>query len=169
MKMSSPSMPKALSQHKSFPCTSWLILNGIKRRQKGRPGLKTGRSIRYSLNSLNSPQSYKKASSAVLRFSTDLHRLSTSYPCAWTSCPVPFIQNTREWKAAYEWPLPETRWTEFYLHKDGLLSEHEIFPDEMASTFKDTPEGHNSLTFVTPPPWWRIRKCAAPWCSTCMP
>ena len=62
-----------------------------------------------------------------------------------------FIQNTGEWKAAYEWPLPETRWTEFYLHADGLLSEHEIFPDETASTFKDTPEEHGSLTFVTPP------------------
>ena len=62
-----------------------------------------------------------------------------------------FIQNTGEWKAAYEWPLPETRWTEFYLHADGLLSEHEIFPDETASTFKDTPEEHGSLTFMTPP------------------
>jgi len=62
-----------------------------------------------------------------------------------------FIQNTGEWKGAYEWPLPETMWTEFYLHKDGLLSEHEIFPDETASTFKDTPEDHDSLTFVTPP------------------
>jgi predicted acyl esterase len=62
-----------------------------------------------------------------------------------------FIQNTGEWKAAYEWPLPETRWTEFYLHKDGLLSEHEIFPDETASTFKDTAEERDSLTFVTPP------------------
>lgn len=62
-----------------------------------------------------------------------------------------FIQNTGEWKAAYEWPLPETKWTEFYLHEGGLLSEHEIFPDETASTFKDTPEDHGFLTFVTPP------------------
>ena len=62
-----------------------------------------------------------------------------------------FIQNTGEWKAAYEWPLPETMWTEFYLHKDGLLSEHEIFPDETASTFNDSPEERGSLTFVTPP------------------
>ena len=62
-----------------------------------------------------------------------------------------FIQNTGEWKEAYEWPLPETKWTEFYLHKDGLLSEHEIFPDETASTFQDTAEEHGSLTFVTPP------------------
>jgi len=38
----------------------------------------------------------------------------------------PFIQNTGEWKPAYEWPLPETKWTEFYLHQDGLLSEHEF-------------------------------------------
>ncbi len=62
-----------------------------------------------------------------------------------------FIQNTGEWKGAFKWPLPETKWIEFYLHKDGLLSEHEIFPDETSSTFKDTPEDHESLTFVTPP------------------
>ena len=41
-----------------------------------------------------------------------------------------FMQNTGEWREAYEWPLPETKWTEFYLHKDGLLSEHELWPDD---------------------------------------
>ncbi len=62
-----------------------------------------------------------------------------------------FIQNTGEWKAAYEWPLPETKWTEFYLHKNGLLSEHEIWPDETSSTLTDSPVERGSLTFVTPP------------------
>ncbi len=62
-----------------------------------------------------------------------------------------FIQNTGEWKSAQEWPLPETRWTEFYLHKDGLLSEHETFPDERGSTFVESPTEHGSLIFRTPP------------------
>ena len=62
-----------------------------------------------------------------------------------------FIQNTGEWKAAQEWPLPETKWTEFYLHKGGLLSEHELWPDETASTFTDSPQERGSVTFVTPP------------------
>jgi hypothetical protein len=62
-----------------------------------------------------------------------------------------FIQNTGEWKSANEWPLPETKWTEFYLHKEGILSEHEIWPDETASTFRDSPEERGCLTFLTPP------------------
>jgi predicted acyl esterase len=62
-----------------------------------------------------------------------------------------FIQNTGEWKAAHEWPLPETQWTEFYLHKDDLLSEHELWPDEIASSFVDSPQERGSVTFVTPP------------------
>lgn len=62
-----------------------------------------------------------------------------------------FIQNTGEWKAAHEWPLPETRWTEFYLHSDGLLSEHEFWPDETASRFVEAPDEHGALVFRTPP------------------
>jgi hypothetical protein len=50
-----------------------------------------------------------------------------------------FIQNTGEWKTAYEWPLPETRWTEYYLHQGGLLSEHEFFPWETSTSFHDAP------------------------------
>jgi predicted acyl esterase len=62
-----------------------------------------------------------------------------------------FIQNTGDWKEAYEWPLPETKWTEFYLHKDGLLSEHEFWPDETSSIFTDSPQNHGELMFKTPP------------------
>ena len=61
-----------------------------------------------------------------------------------------FIQNTGEWKAAHEWPLPETQWTEFYLHKDGLLSEHEFWPDETTTSYVDSKEKHGSVTFLTP-------------------
>ena len=62
-----------------------------------------------------------------------------------------FIQNTGEWKAAHEWPLPETKWTEFYLHNNGLLSEHEFWPDETSSTFTDSPAERGELKFITPP------------------
>lgn len=62
-----------------------------------------------------------------------------------------FIQNTGNWKNASQWPLPETKWTEFYLHDKGLLSEHEIFPDENCSTFSDSPEETGSLAFLSPP------------------
>ncbi len=62
-----------------------------------------------------------------------------------------FIQNTGEWKTAYDWPLPDTRWTEFYLHQDGLLSEHEFFPWDASTSFHDAPGGRGSAAFVTPP------------------
>jgi hypothetical protein len=61
-----------------------------------------------------------------------------------------FIQNTGEWKDAYEWPLPETKWTEFYLHQAGLLFEHEFWPDDTSSKFIESPEEHGSLIFKTP-------------------
>ncbi|RJR40088.1 MAG: hydrolase, partial [Desulfobacteraceae bacterium] len=62
-----------------------------------------------------------------------------------------FVVGTGEWKTAREWPLPETRWTPFYLHEDGLLSEHEFWPNEGASTFEDSPYNRGSLTFLSPP------------------
>lgn len=62
-----------------------------------------------------------------------------------------FVVGTDEWKYAYEWPLPETKWTPFYLHSNGLLSEHEFWPNEGSSTFEDSPFNHESLTFITPP------------------
>ncbi|MGB9660760.1 MAG: CocE/NonD family hydrolase [Moorellaceae bacterium] len=63
-----------------------------------------------------------------------------------------FIMNTGEWKEAYEWPLPEAKWTEFFLHENGLLSEHEIWPHETCSSFNYNylPDDRGSLTFVTP-------------------
>ncbi|MFC1862708.1 CocE/NonD family hydrolase [Thermodesulfobacteriota bacterium] len=61
-----------------------------------------------------------------------------------------FIQNTGEWKDAHEWPLPVTKWTEFYLHQEGLLSEHEFWPNETASIFIESPENHGELIFETP-------------------
>ncbi len=61
-----------------------------------------------------------------------------------------FIDGTGEWKLADEWPLPDTRWTPFYLHEGGLLSEHEFWPHEAPTTFADSPYGRGSATFTTP-------------------
>jgi len=62
-----------------------------------------------------------------------------------------FVTGTGEWRTADEWPLPETRWTPFYLHSDGLLSEHELWPDEGSGTFEDSLFKRGSLTFLSPP------------------
>ncbi|MAF47800.1 MAG: CocE/NonD family hydrolase [Rhodospirillales bacterium] len=62
-----------------------------------------------------------------------------------------FIVGTDEWKAADEWPLPETRWTPFYLHANGLLSEHEFWPNEGFTTYEESPFSHGSAQFTSPP------------------
>lgn len=62
-----------------------------------------------------------------------------------------YLDGTDRWKSSTAWPLPETRWEPFYLHEDGLLSEHEPFPNEGHSTFFDGPYARGGLTFTTPP------------------
>jgi uncharacterized protein len=62
-----------------------------------------------------------------------------------------FIVGANEWKSADRWPIPGTRWTPFYLHSGGLLSEHEFWPNEGSTTFADSPFHHGGAGFVTPP------------------
>jgi predicted acyl esterase len=62
-----------------------------------------------------------------------------------------FIVGADDWKSAHVWPLPETKWTPFYLHADGLLSEHEFWPNDKSSTYEDSPEHHGEIEFKTPP------------------
>jgi hypothetical protein len=62
-----------------------------------------------------------------------------------------FVVGANEWKMAEEWPLPETRFTPFYLHNDGLLAEHEFFPNDAMSSFEDSPFHHGNVTWTTPP------------------
>jgi len=62
-----------------------------------------------------------------------------------------FIAGSNEWKSAEEWPLPDTKWTPFYLHPNGLLSELELWPNEGCSTYADSPSHHGKLEFNTPP------------------
>jgi predicted acyl esterase len=83
-----------------------------------------------------------------------------------------FIPPTGEWVFAEEWPLPETKWTPFYLHTSdrlgdqssnvsdvGLLSEHEIFDGEYGDTFADSPFDHGELRYETPPLLETTRIC----------
>lgn len=62
-----------------------------------------------------------------------------------------FVVGTGEWKTATEWPLPETRWTPFYLHANGLLSEHEFWLHEGYSSLENSYMNHGGLTFLSPP------------------
>jgi uncharacterized protein len=62
-----------------------------------------------------------------------------------------FIASTRQWRTAREWPLPETQWTPFYLHENGLLWEREHFPNEGSTSYSDSPWGRGALEFTTPP------------------
>lgn len=60
--------------------------------------------------------------------------------------------NGGRWIEADDWPLPETIWHPFYLHRDGLLSEHEFWPNEGATSFENnTFNARGSATFTSPP------------------
>ncbi|MDD7972680.1 CocE/NonD family hydrolase [Roseinatronobacter alkalisoli] len=62
-----------------------------------------------------------------------------------------FIVGTGRWKSAQQWPLPETRFTRFYLHENGELSERGYTVGEGATTFSDSPYCHEALEFWTHP------------------
>lgn len=62
-----------------------------------------------------------------------------------------FIEGSGEWKESADWPVPGTRWTPFYLHANGLLSEHEFWPNEGFTTFEDSAFSHGEIQFWTPP------------------
>ena len=61
-----------------------------------------------------------------------------------------FIPATGEWKSASDWPVPETRWTPFFLHAGSLLSEHELWPNEGHDSLEDSTFVHGELTYWTP-------------------
>ncbi len=62
-----------------------------------------------------------------------------------------FIMGTGEWKEASAWPLPETKWTPFYLHEDGLMYEREHWPNEGSDSFEDSPWMRGNLKYCSPP------------------
>ncbi|MEW2165624.1 CocE/NonD family hydrolase [Streptomyces sp. NPDC007084] len=60
--------------------------------------------------------------------------------------------DTGSWLDADEWPLPDTRWHSFFLHSGGLLSEHEFWPYEGATSYQDNLfNERGAVTFTTPP------------------
>ena len=61
-----------------------------------------------------------------------------------------FIPGSGEWKALEDWPPQEARWTSFYLHADGTLSEHEPWPGPGAVSFNESAFEHGGATFLTP-------------------
>jgi predicted acyl esterase len=62
-----------------------------------------------------------------------------------------FMPPTGEWKNLTDWPPAEARWTTFYLHKDGVISEHELWPAEGSDSFDESNFEHGSVTYTTPP------------------
>jgi predicted acyl esterase len=62
-----------------------------------------------------------------------------------------FVDGSGEWKDGSEWPPEGARWTPFYLHDGGILSEREPFRGAGSSSFQDAPGRHGELRFVTPP------------------
>jgi predicted acyl esterase len=56
------------------------------------------------------------------------------------------------WLEASDWPLPQTLWQPFYLHANGLLSEHEHWPHEGATSYEDnTYNERGGVDFESPP------------------
>lgn len=56
------------------------------------------------------------------------------------------------WQSATEWPLPQTIWHPFYLHAGNLLSEHEHWPYEGATSYEDNNFNlRGGLVFESPP------------------
>ena len=62
-----------------------------------------------------------------------------------------FIMGTGEWKESTDWPLPETKWTPFFLHENGLIGEREHWSYEGSDSFEDSPWMRGSLQYATPP------------------
>jgi predicted acyl esterase len=62
-----------------------------------------------------------------------------------------FVMGTNKWKEADDWPLPETKWTPFYLHEGELLSEHEHWPNEAQISYEDSPWHRGHVDYYSPP------------------
>ncbi len=61
-----------------------------------------------------------------------------------------WINNTSSFQEATDWPLPQTKWTPFYLHEKGLMDEHEYRPYEGCTSYEDSPWSRGKLEFYTP-------------------
>ena len=61
-----------------------------------------------------------------------------------------FMPESGDWREAYDWPLPETKFTPFYLHEKHYLSEKDYWPNEGSDSFFDSPWGREALEYDTP-------------------
>ncbi|MCL2493234.1 MAG: CocE/NonD family hydrolase [Clostridiales bacterium] len=61
-----------------------------------------------------------------------------------------WINGTHGFREEADWPLPGTRWTEFYLHEKGLIDEHEYRVNEGFTSVEDSPWRRDRLQFTTP-------------------
>lgn len=61
-----------------------------------------------------------------------------------------FVMGTNQWKESQEWPLPETKWTPFYLHEGELLSEHEHWSNEAPGSYEDSPWHRGYVEYSSP-------------------
>jgi len=61
-----------------------------------------------------------------------------------------FVMGANDWKDANEWPLPETKWTPFYLHEKGIMYERVCSEHEGFDTFRDSPWGREYLEYCSP-------------------
>ena len=62
-----------------------------------------------------------------------------------------FVTGTGEWKESTNWPLPQTKWTPFYLHEKGRLNEREHWSYEGCDSFADSPWMRESVLYSTAP------------------
>jgi len=62
-----------------------------------------------------------------------------------------YVIGTHEWKKADDWPLPETRWTPFYLHENGVMNEHEYRAHEGSASYEDSPWSRGEVKFYSAP------------------
>jgi hypothetical protein len=62
-----------------------------------------------------------------------------------------FVMGSNKWKTSTDWPLPETKWTPFYLHENGLLSEHEHWDYEAQVSYEDSPWHRGFVEYSSPP------------------
>lgn len=61
-----------------------------------------------------------------------------------------YIPNKGNWRSSSNWPLPETKWTPFYLHENNLLSEREHWSYEGNDSYFDSPWSRGYLEYYTP-------------------
>jgi len=62
-----------------------------------------------------------------------------------------FVMGANTWKESDQWPLPETKWTPFYLHENELLSEHEHWSYEAQRSYEDSPWVRGYADYYSPP------------------